>query len=146
MSVRGVEEKDERTNLLQDVVRNHLRRDLFHDLLTAVDDFGALHMLSSSASCPTLDGKEREGTHPKRRLMPMQRANPLRNSKHRVLLLESQRLNMLFEDILERRDRGIVLDDPDGRGEGDRDGEGEVEVALAGLFAVREGAVRVEAG
>jgi hypothetical protein len=48
---------------------------------------------------------------------------------------------VLLPDVLQRRDRGVVLDQAEARRERDREGHVEGEIALAGLLATTERAV-----
>jgi hypothetical protein len=56
----------------------------------------------------------------------------------RIFLLHADRIAVLLEDVLQTRNRRVVLHEADSRGERDDDGDVEREVALARLLARRE--------
>ena len=66
----------------------------------------------------------------------------LRVRDDRIFLLHADHLAVLLEDVLETRDRRVVLDEPDAGREGDGDRDAEEQVALSALFPCRQRAAK----
>lgn len=85
-------------------------------------------------------------THVQRRLLTVHRADPLGVSQDRILLAETEQFAVVLQDLLERRDGRVALDNADARRERHNDGNGELEIALARFLPVRKRAARGRRG
>lgn len=75
----------------------------------------------------------------------MQCTDALAVSKQRIFLLDANRLAVLLENILQTRDRRVILNQAHTRCDRNNDGNRERQVALTALFASRQrAAVRVQ--
>ena len=74
----------------------------------------------------------------------MHRADALGVGEDGVLLAEAERLAVVLQHLLQRRDGSVALNDSHARRERHNHGDGELEIPLTRLLAVRERAARSE--